>query len=86
MAINISNTLTASNIANTLLNSTTTSGASNEQVAARNLEVYKNIFFPAPESAADYYRIARAIDQGQSVTYRTALRQRYTIPANILMK
>lgn len=84
MALDINST--AQDLANTVINNTAVNGASNDQVAARNLEVYKNIFFPAPATAADYYRIANAIDQGISVTYRTAVGQRYTIPANILAK
>lgn len=86
MAIDVNTIKSAQDLANTVLNNTAVNGADNDQVAARNLEVYKNIFFPAPAAAADYYRIAQAIDQGTSVAYRTATGQRYTIPANILAK
>lgn len=86
MALDIGSFKSARDFANVIITNTAVNGASNSQIAARNLEVYKNIFFPAPAAAADYYRITEAIDRGTSVAYRTAVGQRYTIPANILAK
>jgi len=73
-------------VTNSLINGINQNNITNVSIAAKNLNTYKNIIFPAPKDYRDYTKISQAIDLGTSVTYATTDSRLHTIPPGILKK
>lgn len=74
----------AASIIGSVVNGTQQTNVSGSSIAAKNLNTYKNIVFPAPYNYLDLAKITRAIDNRLAVTYLTFDNKSYTIPSGIL--